>query len=240
MSIWHQLILALVQGLTEFLPISSDAHLILLPRLLEWADQGLAFDVALHLGTLSAVIIYFRHELTQMTRDWIQSLVTRRHTPDSRLAWGVLLGTIPVGLCGLMFKDIVETTLRTPLVIAIATIVFGLLLWWADRHGNRRRDEYSITFKDILVIGIAQAIALIPGTSRSGITITAGLMLGLTRPGAARFSFLLSIPVIILAGLLETVDLIRSGTASVEWPAIGSVLLCGFQGFFLKIREFLR
>jgi undecaprenyl-diphosphatase len=220
MSLWHQLILALVQGLTEFLPISSSAHLILLPNLAGWVDQGLAFDVALHIGTLTAVIIYFRHELMSMTRDWSQSLVTRRQTANSRLAWAVLLGTIPVGLCGLLFKDIVETALRSPLVIAVATIGFGLLLWWADYNGKRIRDEHSITIRDIIVIGIAQAIALIPGTSRSGITITAGLMVGLTRPAAARFSFLLSIPVIVLAGLLETFDLIKTNTSAVAWDAM--------------------
>jgi len=242
MDLWHQLILALVQGLTEFLPISSSAHLILLPRLAGWVDQGLAVDVALHVGTLSAVIIYFRSELTHMSHDWAQSLVSRRYTPESRLAWGVLLGTIPVGLCGLLFKDIVETSLRSPFVIAIATIGFGLLLWWADYQGARKRDEHSLVLKDILIIGIAQAVALIPGTSRSGITITAGLMVGLTRPAAARFSFLLSIPVIILAGLLETVSLIKTD-ATVEWDAmlIGAVTsgvsayLC--IHFFIKLLD---
>ena len=220
MSLWHQLILALVQGLTEFLPISSSAHLILLPKLAGWVDQGLAFDVALHVGTLTAVIIYFRHELMRMSHDWLQSITARRHTPDSRLAWGVIAGTIPVGLCGLFFKNIVETALRSPLVIAVATIGFGLLLWWADYYGKRIRDEHTITRKDILIIGIAQAIALIPGTSRSGITITAGLMVGLTRPAAARFSFLLSIPVIVLAGMLETIDLIKTHISAVEWDAM--------------------
>jgi len=219
MDLWHQLILALLQGLTEFLPISSSAHLILLPKLAGWTDQGLAFDIAVHVGTLSAVVVYFRHELALMSHDWAQSLVSRRHTAESRLAWGVLLGTIPVGLCGLLLKDIVETSLRSPLVIALATIGFGLLLWWADHRGARKRDEHSLSISDILIIGIAQAVALIPGTSRSGITITAGLMLGLTRPAAARFSFLLSIPVIVLAGLLESVSLIKDDTV-VEWNTL--------------------
>ncbi len=216
MSLWQELLLALIQGLTEFLPISSSAHLILFPRLMGWQDQGLAFDVAVHVGTLAAVLLYFRRDLAKMARDWTRSLAGRALTPEARLAWGVLLGTIPVGLSGLLFKDVIETTLRSPLVIALATLAFGLLLWWADRRGRRVRDEYSLDWRDILVIGLAQALALIPGTSRSGITITAGLLLGLTRQGAARFSFLLSIPVIALAGLLKTRDLIL-GEVPLPW-----------------------
>jgi len=199
------IVLALVQGLTEFLPISSSAHLILVPILTGWEDQGLAFDVAVHVGTLTAVVIYFRKEISQMFFAWLASL-KGKHTEDSRLAWGVLIGTIPVGLAGLLFKDYISGNLRTELVIAATTIIFGLLLWFADWSGKRSRDEHSLSLKDIFIIGCAQAIALIPGTSRSGITITAGLMLGLTAQAAARFSFLLSIPVILLAGGVETMD----------------------------------
>jgi len=202
------IVLALVQGLTEFLPISSSAHLILVPYLTDWPDQGLAFDVAVHVGTLTAVVIYFRKEISKMFFAWLASL-KGRHSEDSRLAWGVLIGTIPVGLAGLLFKDVISEHLRTPLVIAATTIIFGLLLWYADWSGKRNRDEHSLSWKDIIIIGCAQAIALIPGTSRSGITITAGLMLGLTAPAAARFSFLLSIPVIVLAGGVETLDYLK-------------------------------
>ena len=205
MDILQIIVLALVQGLTEFLPISSSAHLILVPYLTDWPDQGLAFDVAVHVGTLTAVVIYFRKEISKMFFAWLASL-KGRHSEDSRLAWGVLIGTIPVGLAGLLFKDVISEHLRTPLVIAVTTIIFGFLLWYADWSGKRSRDEHSLSWKDIIVIGCAQAIALIPGTSRSGITITAGLMLGLTAPAAARFSFLLSIPVIVLAGGMETLD----------------------------------
>ena len=194
-----------MQGLTEFLPISSSAHLILVPYLTDWSDQGLAFDVAVHVGTLTAVVVYFRVEIKKMFFAWFASL-TGRHTEDSKLAWAVLIGTIPVGLAGLLFKDIISEHLRTPLVIAATTIIFGLLLWYADFSARRKRNEYSISWRDILVIGCAQAIALIPGTSRSGITITAGLFLGLTAQASARFSFLLSIPVILLAGGVETLD----------------------------------
>ena len=208
MDILQIIVLALVQGLTEFLPISSSAHLILVPYLTDWPDQGLAFDVAVHVGTLTAVVIYFRKEISKMFFAWLASL-KGRHSEDSRLAWGVLIGTIPVGLAGLLFKDVISEHLRTPLVIAATTIIFGLLLWYADWSGKRNRDEHTLSWKDIIIIGCAQAIALIPGTSRSGITITAGLMLGLTAPAAARFSFLLSIPVIVLAGGMETLDYLK-------------------------------
>ena len=238
----HAIALALLQGFTEFLPISSSAHLILLPRLLGWEDQGLAFDVAVHVGTLSAVVLYFRRELVPMARDWAYSLVTRQQTQDSRLAWAVLWGTIPVGIAGLAFKGYIEAELRSELVIAATTIGFALLLWWADARGRGRRNEYSLGWRDILIVGIAQALALIPGTSRSGATMTAGLMLGLSRESAARFSFLLSIPVIVLAGGLKGLDLIKEAVP-VDWQAmiIGVVTsaitayLC--IHFFLKLLE---
>ncbi len=213
MDILQIIVLALVQGLTEFLPISSSAHLILVPYLTDWPDQGLAFDVAVHVGTLTAVVIYFRKEIRKMFFAWFSSL-KGRHSEDSKLAWGVLIGTIPVGLAGLLFKDVISEHLRTPLVIAATTIIFGFLLWYADWSGKRQRDEHTLSWKDIIVIGCAQAIALIPGTSRSGITITTGLMLGLTAPAAARFSFLLSIPVIVLAGGMETLDYLKVASIS--------------------------
>ena len=226
MDLLQAITLALLQGFTEFLPISSSAHLILMPQMVEgWEDQGLAFDVAVHVGTLSAVMIYFRREVSEMAVDWTSSLKTRQQTMNSRLAWAVLLGTIPVGLAGLLFKDFIELNLRSTTVIAIATIVFGLLLWWADIFGKRHRDEYTISILDVIVIGCAQALALIPGTSRSGATITAGLLMGLSREASARFSFLLSIPVIVLAGGLKLLDLIKQ-SAPVEWSLmiIGTVL----------------
>ncbi|HEX9803833.1 MAG TPA: undecaprenyl-diphosphate phosphatase [Gammaproteobacteria bacterium] len=239
MELIQIVILALLQGLTEFLPISSSAHLILFPTLGGWEDQGLAFDVAVHVGTLSAVVWYFRGELSVMLRDWVASLVQRRRVGDSNLAWAVGFGTIPVGLAGLLFKDVVETSLRSPLVIAVATIVFGLLLWWADARGKRVRDEHSIGWRDVLIIGVAQAIALIPGTSRSGITMTAGLMVGLDRAAAARFSFLLSIPVILLAGGLNTLELARS-PLPVEWTALLLGAALSAASAYLCIHLFLK
>ncbi len=220
MELIQIVLLALLQGLTEFLPISSSAHLILFPALSGWADQGLAFDVAVHVGTLSAVVWYFRRDLAVMLRDWVASIRQRRRVGDSNLAWAVGFGTIPVGLAGLLVKDVIETpAMRSPLVIAVATIVFGLLLWWADVQGKRKRDEHSIGWRDVVVIGMAQAVALIPGTSRSGITMTAGLIMGLNRAAAARFSFLLSIPVIVLAGGLNTLELIES-PLPVDWNSL--------------------
>ena len=221
---WLQtIILALIQGLTEFLPISSSAHLILPAQLLGWADQGLAFDVAVHVGSLVAVMVYFRTEVIAMTRSWFGSLPDltspKPLEADARLAWAVLLGTIPVGLAGLLLKTFIENNFRSAFVIAMSTIAFALLLWVADRRTNLHRDEYGLRFKDILIVGCAQAMALIPGTSRSGITMTAGLMLGLSREAASRFSFLLSIPVITIAGGLLMVELVQS-SVPVDWPKI--------------------
>lgn len=241
MDIIQVVVLALVQGLTEFLPISSSAHLILVPVISDWPDQGLAFDVAVHAGTLIAVVMYFRRELKKMFVEWFGSL-KGNHTPDSRLAWAVLFGTIPVGLAGLLFKDFIGDNLRTPLVIATTTIIFGVLLWFADQNKKMTRDEHGLKWKDVLIIGVAQAISLIPGTSRSGITITAALMLGLNRQAAARFSFLLSIPVIVLAGGVETLDYMEvASTQDINYLIIGALIsaLSAYAciHYFLKLLE---
>ncbi len=232
------ILLALVQGVTEFLPISSSAHLILVPVLTAWEDQGLAFDVALHVGTLSAVILYFRQELRVMAGAWFRSLVEQRLDADSKLAWAVILGTIPVGAFGLLTRDLVNNELRSPLVMAASLIGFGLLLGWADWRRRGSRSEYAMTWRDIAWIAFAQALALIPGTSRSGITMTAALMVGLSREGAARFSFLLSIPVIALAGLLEAYGLARAPEPTQWAPLLWGALLSGVSAF-LCIHYFL-
>lgn len=235
-------LLAIVQGLTEFLPISSSAHLILVPVMTDWQDQGLAFDVAVHVGTLFAVMFYFRAEIGRMTVHWFGSVMGKGMTNDAALAWAVLFGTIPVGLVGLFFKDFIELYLRSPLVIAAATVGFGLLLWWADGVAKQARDEYSLNWKDILLIGGSQALALIPGTSRSGITITIALFLGLTRQAAARFSFLLSIPVILLSGAVMSKDLLEEGEKA-QWDAvIWGVILSAISAYvcihlFLKLLD---
>lgn len=223
--------LAIVQGLTEFLPISSSAHLILVPPLVGWPDQGIEFDVAVHLGTLTAVMVYFRSEIVEMIGAWWNSLLGRGLTPQAKLAWGLVIATIPVGIAGFLLKDFIGSTLRSPLVIAWTTILGGLLLWIADVVGTRHRDETAMSWRHFLIIGIAQAVALIPGTSRSGITITAALMLGFKRDAAARFSFLLSIPVIVLSGALLSVGLIESAQP-VDWVALGlGTAISGFCAF---------
>ena len=233
-------VLALVQGLTEFLPISSSAHLILVPRFLGWADQGLAFDVAVHLGTLAAVLIYFRLEISVIVRAWLGSLRgDRADENNARLCWALLLATVPAGLSGLLFHEFVENTLRLPLVIALATGIFGVLLGLADRRGGAGRSEYSVTFGIAIAIGLAQAIALIPGTSRSGITITAGLALGLSRQAAARFSFLMAIPVIALAAMFELRQLLQQ-PAPVRWGIMALAVLVAGLSAYACIAMFLR
>ncbi|MCW8956670.1 MAG: undecaprenyl-diphosphate phosphatase [Gammaproteobacteria bacterium] len=239
MDLLQIIVLAIVQGLTEFLPVSSSAHLILVPIISGWQDQGLVFDVAVHVGTLTAVVIYFRNELTRMTQSWFASLSGKGLDKDAKVAWAVLLGTIPVGLAGLIFKDFIAEHLRSAFVIATTTFVFALLLWWADHKGRRQRDEYSIGWKDILVIGVAQALALVPGTSRSGVTMTAGLMVGLDRQAAARFSFLLSIPVIILAGGLETLEYLKHADVTDMLPLLSGAIISGVSAYFC-IHYFLK
>ncbi|WP_196139519.1 undecaprenyl-diphosphate phosphatase [Aliikangiella sp. G2MR2-5] len=220
---WIQaVLLAILQGLTEFLPISSSAHLILPSQLLGWAEQGLAFDVAVHVGSLAAVLIYFRKEVAEMTSAWFAWVLKGEKSVNGRLAWAVIWGTFPVGLVGLIFAllDIVDNYLRSTSVIAATTIIFALVLWWADSIAKEARDEHTIRVKDIIFIGCAQALALVPGTSRSGITMTAGLLMGLSRTAAARFSFLLSIPAIILSGGLEAFQL-ATGDTPVDWAMLG-------------------
>ncbi len=198
---WLQaLILALVQGITEFLPISSSAHLILVPELLGWPDQGLTFDIAVHLGTLTAVLAYFRHTVGRLLRDWLGSIKHRQAVGESALAWYVIIATVPVVIAGAVLGDAAETVLRGPLIIAATTIGFGLALWLAARYAGGYRTETGLRWRDALMIGGSQVLAIIPGTSRSGITITAGLMVGMTPSASARFSFLLSMPTIALAG----------------------------------------
>jgi undecaprenyl-diphosphatase len=217
-------VLALIQGLTEFLPISSSAHLLFPSELLNWPDQGLAFDVVLHMGTLSAVVYYYRCSLRSMSNDFFRSFKTKQLTADAKLAWGVILGTIPVGLAGLLFKDFIELNLRSIEVVAYTTIIFGLLLGLSDwLHRKKDKLREIITWRDVVIVGLFQAVALVPGTSRSGITITALLLLGLSYKLSLKFSFLLSIPVIILSTLLVSIDLANSAN-TIDWLG----LLLGF------------
>ena len=219
------LILAVVQGLTEFLPVSSSAHLVLVPWLTDWQDQGLAFDVAVHFGTLIAVVVYFRQEVKNVTVACIGSVTGAGMSTDARLGWMIAVATLPAIFTGLFLSGGVETYARSPKVIAFTTIIFGALLLLADRLGKQTRNEQSLSFTDALIIGVAQAIALIPGTSRSGITITAALALGLSRQAAARFSFLMSIPTITCALLYLLLKMYKN-SVPIEWLSmlLGAVL----------------
>jgi undecaprenyl-diphosphatase len=221
---WLQtLLIALLQGLTEFLPVSSQAHLVLYSWVTDGVYQGLDFDIILHAGSLLAVVAYFRRELWAMARSWLASLAGGRRDADSRLAWWIIIGTLPAVAFGFLLKDLAETELRAVWMMATSLIVFGLLLGWADWRGRRERDEHQLDLKAVLVIGFAQVLALIPGTSRSGITITAALFLGLTREAASRFSFLLSIPVISGAAVLGLRDL-----SAAEMATPPGLLILGF------------
>jgi len=232
-------ILAILQGLTEFLPISSSAHLVLLPSLLSWPEHGLVFDVAVHFGSLLAVVYYFRHEVWRMICAWIRSLGGGEADQDSLLAWWVIIGTLPVIAIGFMFQHSIESVLRAPWIIAAASIIFGLLLWLADRGAIRQRDEYSLTLKDVLIIGCSQVLALIPGTSRSGITITLGLFLGLSRKASARFSFLLAMPVIFASGVLQSVRMFTE-VSPIGWGELALGILLSAISAGLCIHYFLR
>jgi undecaprenyl-diphosphatase len=234
------IVLAIVQGLSEFLPISSSGHLILVPHFLGWTDQGLAFDVAVHVGTLFAVVAYFRRQLLAMTRAWFGSLAGGGMTPDARLAWCVVVGTIPVGIVGLLFNDLIEKMLRNPLFVAGTLSFFGLLMWLADRFGRQRRDEYSVGWRDAILIGCAQALALMPGTSRSGVTMTMARALGLSREAAARFSFLLAVPGIAMAGGYELLQLLGEPDGSVDWSMMSLGLVVSAVTGYLCIHWLLK
>ncbi|WP_462322032.1 undecaprenyl-diphosphate phosphatase [Halochromatium sp.] len=244
MDVVQIVLLAVVQGFTEFLPISSSAHLIVTPTVFGYALQSLAFDVAVHVGTLAAVMLYFRQELTSMAVA-IGGSIRRRSLadPSARLGWMVLIATLPILVLGLPLKSLLEFLREdgqlVELVIASTTLGFGLLLWLADAVGKRKRDEYRLGWGSALLIGLFQAIAIIPGTSRSGITMTAGLLLGLTRQAASRFSFLLSIPTILIAGLLQTKELVESPDP-VAWGQLWLGAALSFIVAYLTIHFFLR
>lgn len=241
-------VLGIIQGLTEFLPISSSAHLLIVPWLIKWKEQSLAFDVALHVGTAISVLAFFWKDWVALARETVNGLKEGRPlaNPDRRLAWFLVVATIPAVIAGLAFEDYIENTLRSHLVTVFTLVLFAILLYLADRLGRKNRTIESFTWADSVWIGISQAIALIPGVSRSGITMTTALFRNSDRTSAARFSFLLSTPVIVGAGVLEGSKLIRSwmnpGEGMVEEPwsvLLTGVLFAAITGF-LCIRYFLR
>jgi undecaprenyl-diphosphatase len=211
MGLLEAIVLGIVQGLTEFLPISSTAHLKIVPALLGWDDPGAAYSAVIQLGTVAAVLVYFAKDLVRLTRAFVAGLIARAPlgTEESRLAWFVGVGTIPIGLLGFLFKKSIEGSLRSLYVIAFSLIILAVILFFIERSASHRRTLPEMTLRDGLLIGAWQALALIPGSSRSGTTITGGLWLGFNRESAARYSFLLSIPATTLAGLLQLHHLVR-------------------------------
>ena len=211
MSLLEAIVLGVVQGLTEFLPISSTGHLRIVPAFLGWEDPGAAFTAVTQLGTMAAVLAYFRDDLLRIARAWLASVAdrSRRRELDARIGWYIVLGTVPIGVIGVLFKDQIEPSARDLYVIGTALIALGLVLELAERVSPRERQLEQIQTRDGFWVGIAQTLALIPGVSRSGATITAGLFLGLDRAAAARFSFLLSVPAVVLSGLFELSSIIE-------------------------------
>lgn len=232
-------LLAAVQGITEFLPISSSAHLVLVPILFSWPDQGLAFDVAVHFGSLFAVLVYFRNELRELLRAVLGFVGGERDRTNEQLLTKLIVATVPVVVVGYFAKPLVEANLRSLLVIGTTTLAFGILLGVADRAKEKTLDEQSMTLVHAFYIGCAQVLALIPGTSRSGITITCALFLGFSRTSAARFSFLLSIPTIIAAAFLTGMEAVQSAE-SVNWSELLLGLVVAGVCSYVCIDAFIR
>jgi undecaprenyl-diphosphatase len=238
MTLIQIMVLALIQGLTEFLPVSSSAHLILGSKAFGWPDQGLVFDVATHLGTLFAVLVYFRRELTEMVQAWLKPVRNAQDRLSRNLSVWLLLASIPGLLVGFLAHELVEAYLRDVRLIAWTTIGFGLLLWLADAIGSKGRQLEDVSLKGAIIIGLAQALALIPGASRSGVTIMAGRFLGLAPDAAARFSFLLAIPVVAAAGSFGALR-VASGDAPIDWAQFGMALLFAAIAGWFCIAAFL-
>ena len=242
MDILQAGILGLVQGLGEFLPISSSAHLVIVPWLFNWEDPGLTFDIALHIGTLIAVAIYF-------WKDWLQLItkgVTDARSREGRLFWYLVLATIPGAMIGLLLEKKAETSFRNPVLIAIMLISLGIVLYWVDRKSAKKIEAENISLKTSFLIGLSQALAIIPGVSRSGITMTTGLFLGLTREGAARFSFLLSAPIIFGAAIVKVPHIIANPAVITTNFIVGMVVSCvtgiasiGFLLRYVQTKTFL-
>jgi len=240
MDYFQAVILAFVQGITEFLPISSSAHLILVPELLGWADQGLAFDVAVHVGTLVAVVVFLKKEIKEIVPAWFSGWRGFDWDTPGKIGWLVVLATIPVGVAGLLLGDFIEAHLRAAWIIAASTLIFGLLLGWADWGASKNiQPMAALTWKQTLLVGSAQALALIPGTSRSGVTMTAMLALGFSRVAAARFSFMMAVPAIALPGLLKGGELLNS-QMPVAWDLLAIGVLVSAATAFWCMRWFMR
>ena len=232
---WLQaIVLGISQGLTEFLPISSTAHTLVVSRLLGWPDPGAAFTAVTQVGTELAVVIYFRNDIARILKAWFSSLTKadQRSNPDAKMGWYVIIGTIPIGVAGLAFKSSIETTARNLWLVAASLIVMGVLLGLADRYAKHTKTEADLNTKNAILFGLGQALALIPGVSRSGATITAGLAMGYKRDVAARYSFLLAIPAVFASAALTAGDI--ASDDFVNWPATVVATMVSFVvGFFV-------
>lgn len=225
MTVLEALVLGIVQGVTEFLPISSSGHLVLVPWLFGWSEPGLAYSAFLHWGTLLAVLAFFRHDLYRILLAWLMSLRDRSfEDPEGRIAWWIIIATIPAGVIGLVFQDFFETLFSSPRIVACFLLFTALILTLSERLGGQKKPAYEMQWYDALMVGLAQAAAITPGISRSGATIGAGLLRGITRASATRFSLLLMVPAIFGAGVLSSLDLAKEGLLSYKWL----VLMIGF------------
>ncbi len=240
MDAFQAIVLGIVQGLTEFLPVSSTGHLRIVPAFLGWEDPGAAFTAVTQLGTMAAVLLYFREDLWRIASTWVRSLRDKelRGSLDARMGWYILLGTIPIGIAGLAFNDQIEEGARSLYLIGTTLIVLGLLLLAAEKVARHDRPLERITRRDAIIIGIAQACALVPGVSRSGATLTAGLFLGFDRTSAARYSFLLSVPAVVLSGLFELRKIGDPGGAGGFETAIATLLafIVGYASIAFLLR----
>ena len=235
MTLFQALAFGIVQGLTEFLPISSSGHLILLPWFFGWEDPGLGFNVALHWGTLMGVVYYFRKDIGQLTKNTLKSIKEPK-TPENQLPWKIALATVPAALAGFLVEDWAESVFRSPWVVALSLAVVAILLFWADRKkGSITRIE-DLSWKMAILIGVGQSLALIPGVSRSGITMTVALFLGMQRETSVQFSFLLSLPIILGAGLLKGAYILHHFHDPIFWVGIVSSALSGYAAIALLLR----
>jgi len=244
-STLEAIVLGIVQGLTEFLPISSSGHVLIVPALAGWPDPGAAFSAVIQLGTMAAVLIYFRDDLWRMLKAFLRSLTGERTLwrtadVDARVGWFIVLGTIPIAIFGLVFKDQIETAVRSIELVSIVMIGFSFVLLAADRVGARDRGVDSLTLRDGIIIGFFQVLALVPGVSRSGSTISGGLFMGLDREAATRYSFLLSVPAVVLSGLFELRNVGEAGTGNASLWATAVATIFAFIFGYAAIAFLLR
>jgi undecaprenyl-diphosphatase len=241
MDAFQAIVLGIVQGLTEFLPVSSTAHLRIVPAFFGWEDPGAAFTAVVQLGTMAAVLLYFRRELWEIAAAWVRSVLARERRPvdqNARLGWYIILGTIPIAILGLAFKDQIENQFRTLELIGSALILFSFVMLRAEAVSRRDRQLDEITRRDGIIIGCAQALALVPGVSRSGATISAGLFLNFDRQAAARYSFLLSVPAVVLSGLFELRHVGEGNGAPAGATALATILafIVGYASIAFLLR----